>query len=190
VNETEKTPRRGLRFAIIPALVFAALAALFWRGLSGDPSEIPSALIGKEVPSFTLPALAGIGVPGFDSAGLKSGHVTVVNVWASWCVPCRQEHPLLMELAKRQDIRLYGINYKDEPENARRFIGTLGLPYEAVGVDEDGRVAIDFGVYGVPETFIVDGAGKIRFKWIGPLTPDAFTGTLAAEIEKAGTPLP
>lgn len=190
MNETEKTPRRSLRLAIIPTLIFAALAALFWRGLSGDPSEIPSALIGKEVPSFTLPALEGIGVPGFDSAGLKSGHITVVNVWASWCVPCRQEHPLLMELAKRRDIRIYGINYKDEPENARRFIGTLGLPYEAVGVDEDGRVAIDFGVYGVPETFIVDGAGKIRFKWIGPLASEALAGTLAAEIEKAKSPLP
>jgi cytochrome c biogenesis protein CcmG/thiol:disulfide interchange protein DsbE len=105
-------------------------------------------------------------------------------------VPCRQEHPLLIELAKRQDIRLYGINYKDEPENARRFTGTLGLPYAAVGVDEDGRVAIDFGVYGVPETFVVDGAGKIRFKWIGPLTSESLTGTLAAEIEKAKTPLP
>jgi len=190
VNETDKTPRRSLRLAIIPALIFAALAALFWRGLSGDPSEIPSALIGKEVPSFTLLALEGIGVPGFDSTGLKSGHVTVINVWASWCVPCRQEHPLLMELAKRQDIRLYGINYKDEPENAKRFIGALGLPFEAVGVDEDGRVAIDFGVYGVPETFIVDGAGKIRYKWIGPLTPEALTSTLAMEIEKAKSPLP
>jgi len=190
VSETETAPRRRLRLAIVPALVFAALAAVLWRGLSGDPSEIPSALIGKEVPTFTLPALEGIGVPGFDTASLKAGHVTVVNVWASWCVPCRQEHPLLTELAKRQDIRLYGINYKDEPENARRFIGTLGLPYAAVGVDEDGRVAIDFGVYGVPETFIVDGAGKIRFKWIGPLTPESLTGTLAAEIEKAKTQLP
>ena len=190
MNEPEKTPPRNPRLAIIPALAFAALAVLFWRGLYGDPSEIPSALIGKEVPSFTLPALEGLDVPGFDSASLKTGSVTVVNVWASWCVPCREEHPLLMELAKRRDIRLYGIDYKDEPENARRFIGTLGLPFEAMGVDEDGRVAIDFGVYGVPETFIVDGAGKIRFKWIGPLTPEALTGTLAMEIEKAKTPLP
>lgn len=190
MSEPEAAPRRRLRLAIVPALVFAALAALFWRGLSGDPSEIPSALIGKEVPTFTLPALEGIGVPGFDTASLKTGSVTVVNVWASWCVPCRQEHPLFMELSKRKDIRLYGINYKDAPENARRFIGTLGLPYAAVGVDEDGRVAIDFGVYGVPETFIVDGAGKIRFKWIGPLTPEAVAGTLAAEIEKAKRPLP
>ena len=190
MSEMETASRRRLLLAIVPALVFVALAALFWRGLSGDPSEIPSALIGKEVPTFALPALDGIGVPGFDTASLKSGRVTVVNVWASWCVPCRQEHPLLMELAKRQDIRLYGIDYKDEPENARRFIGTLGLPYAAVGIDEDGRVAIDFGVYGVPETFIVDGAGKIRFKWIGPLTPEALAGALAAEIEKAKTPLP
>jgi cytochrome c biogenesis protein CcmG, thiol:disulfide interchange protein DsbE len=186
----ERIPRRRLRPAIVPAIVFAALAAVFWRGLSGDPSQIPSALIGKEVPTFALPALEGIGVPGFDTASLKTGSITVLNVWASWCVPCRQEHPLLMELAKRQDIRLYGINYKDEPENARRFIGTLGLPYGAVGVDEEGRAAIDFGVYGVPETFIVDGAGKIRFKSIGPLTPAALDGTFSAEIEKAKTPLP
>ncbi|MGQ0485299.1 MAG: DsbE family thiol:disulfide interchange protein [Hyphomicrobiales bacterium] len=190
MSEMATAPRRRLRPAIVPALVFAALAALLWRGLYGDPSEIPSALIGKEVPGFALPALAGLGVPGFDTASLKTGNVTVVNVWASWCVPCRAEHPLMTELGKRNDIRLFGLNYKDEPENARRFLGTLGQPYAAIGSDRDGRVAIDFGVYGVPETFIVDGAGTIRFKWIGPLTPAAVDGAFSAEIQKAKTPLP
>ena len=184
-------PQRGrLWLAILPVIAFAALALLFWRGLSGDPSAIPSALIGKPVPEFSLPAIAGMGVPGFDSASLKKGQVTVINVWASWCVPCRLEHPLLMQLARRSDIRLVGLNYKDEPENARRFIGTLGQPFAAIGADEAGRAAVDWGVYGVPETFIIDGSGIIRYKWIGPLTEDGLNGTLAAEIKKAATPLP
>ncbi len=170
---------------MIPVAVFVALAALFWRGLSGDPSEIPSALIGKPVPDFSLPGIAGLGVPGFDSAALRTGKVTVVNVWASWCGPCRVEHPLLAALAKNPGIALYGLNYKDDPENARRFLGTLGQPYAAVGADAKGRIAVDWGVYGVPETFIVDGQGIIRYKWIGPLTEEGLAGVLAAEIEKA-----
>lgn len=186
---SDTAQRRRLWIVLIPILAFAGLAFLFWRGLSGNPSEIPSALIGKPVPEFTLSAIDGLGVPGFDTAALKSGQVTVVNVWASWCVPCRQEHPLLVELSKRQDIRLFGLNYKDEPENARRFLGMLGQPYAAAGADEDGRAAVDWGVYGVPETFVVDGAGTIRFKWIGPLTPEALSGQLNTEIEKAKTPL-
>lgn len=178
-----------LRLALIPVAAFLLLAALFWRGLSGDPSDLPSALIGKPVPEFSLGPIEGLGVPGFDSAGLRTGQVTVVNVWASWCGPCRVEHPLITELAKRRDIRLYGLNYKDDPENARRFLGTLGQPYAAVGADEKGRVAVDWGVYGVPETFIVDGAGMIRYKWIGPLTRESLSGVLAAEIEKAKSPV-
>jgi cytochrome c biogenesis protein CcmG, thiol:disulfide interchange protein DsbE len=171
----------------IPVVAFAGLALLFWRGLSGTPNEIPSALIGKPVPEFTLPAIAGMGVPSFDSAELRKGQVTVVNVWASWCVPCRDEHPLLSELSTRGDIKVYGINYKDDPENARRFLGTLGQPFAAIGADESGRVSVDWGVYGVPETYVVDGAGLIRHKWIGPLTPEALKGAFAAEIEKAKT---
>jgi len=185
---TGEAPRPRLWLAAIPIAVFAALALLFWRGLAGDPSEIPSVLIGKPVPAFALPPLEGVGVPGFDDAALKKGQVTVVNVWASWCGPCRQEHPLLSELAKRSDIRLYGINYKDEPENARRFLGTLGNPFAAIGVDAEGRIAVDWGVYGVPETFIVDGSGIIRYKWIGPLTADGIKGLLSDEIEKAKKP--
>lgn len=180
--------RRRLWPALLPVL-FAALAALLWRGLAGNPSEVPSALIGRPVPEMSLPAIEGIRVPSFDATSLRIGSVTVVNVWASWCGPCRSEHPLLQELAKRSDIRLFGINYKDEPENARRFLGTLGQPFAAIGADREGRAAVDWGVYGVPETFIVDGAGLIRYKWVGAITPDGFANTLAREIEKAKTPL-
>lgn len=182
-------PRRRLWPVLLPIIVFAALAALLWRGLGGNPSEIPSALIGRPIPEITLPAIEGIGVPAFDTASLKAGTVTVVNVWASWCGPCRVEHPLLQELARRSDIRLVGINYKDEPENARRFLGTVGQPFAAIVADRQGRAAVDWGVYGVPETFIVDGAGLIRYKWIGPITPEGIEGALAREIEKAKTPL-
>ena len=174
---------------VLPVIFFAVFALLLWRGLFGNPSEIPSALIGGPVPEMTLPAVEGMDVPAFDTASLKAGSVTVVNVWASWCGPCRSEHPLLQELAKRKDIRLVGIDYKDEPENARRFLGTLGQPYAAIVSDVQGRAAVDWGVYGVPETFIVDGVGLIRYKWIGPLTSSGLTGTFAREIEKAKTPL-
>jgi cytochrome c biogenesis protein CcmG, thiol:disulfide interchange protein DsbE len=187
MSAPEKRSRLWLVF--IPVIVFAGLAALFWKGLSGEPSKIPSALINKPVPEFTLDAVPGLGVPGFAAADIKSGKVTVVNVWASWCAPCRIEHPLLIELAKRSDIVLFGINYKDEPENAARFLGTLGQPFAAVGMDANGRAAVDWGVYGVPETFIVDGQGVIRYKHIGPLSPEAMAGKFAAEIEKAKAPL-
>ncbi len=186
---TAHSQQRRLWPVMLPVIVFTALAALLWRGLSGNPPEIPSALIGRPVPEMSLPAIEGMGVPGFDTASLKAGSVTIINVWASWCGPCRIEHPLLQELAKRSDIRLAGINYKDDPENARRFLGTLGQPYAAIVSDVRGRAAVDWGVYGVPETFIVDGAGLIRYKWIGPLTPEGLKGTFGQEIEKAKKPL-
>jgi cytochrome c biogenesis protein CcmG, thiol:disulfide interchange protein DsbE len=169
----EARPRLRLLY-LLPALVFAALALLFLiRLFGGDPSRIPSALIGRPVPAFTLEPLpslvqAGQPVPGLSDADLK-GRVTVVNVWASWCGPCRQEHPMLIALAKNPSVRVVGINYKDNPENARRFLGALGNPFAAVGVDPSGRTAIDWGVYGVPETFIVGPDGTIRHKHIGPL---------------------
>lgn len=186
---SEADSQRRLWLAALPVVAFAALALLFWKGLSGDPSQIPSALIGRPVPEVSLPAIPEIGVPAFDTASLKAGRITIVNIWASWCGPCRLEHPLLMELGKRSDIRLVGINYKDDPENARRFLGTLGQPYAAIVADENGRAAVDWGVYGVPESFIVDGSGIIRYKWIGPLTPEGVSGILAKEIEKAKSPL-
>ena len=170
---------------LLPVLLFGALALLFYRGLSGDPSTLPSALINKPVPPFTLPAVEELGVPGLADAELKAGTVTVVNIWASWCVPCREEHPVLVELSKRTDIRLVGINNKDDPANARRFLGALGQPFAAVGSDRDGRVTIDWGGYGVPETFVVDGKGIIRHKHVGPLTLDEIKGTFAAQIEAA-----
>jgi cytochrome c biogenesis protein CcmG/thiol:disulfide interchange protein DsbE len=176
-------------WTLLPVIAFVALALLFFKGLSGDPSALPSVLIGKEAPAFTLPAIAGGDTPGLSDADLRKGGVTVVNIWASWCAPCRQEHPVLLELAKRSDITLVGINNKDEAENARHFLGAMGNPFAAIGADTEGRATIDFGGYGVPETFVIDGSGHIRFKHVGPLTPDELTGGFAAEIEKAKKPL-
>ena len=187
---TPEPTHRRLGIALLPIIIFAGLALIFWKGLSGNPSVLPSVLIGKPVPEFTLPAIEGSTIPGLTSADLKSGEVSIVNIWASWCGPCRQEHPVLMELSKRTDIRLVGINNKDKAENARRFLGTLGQPFAAIGADTDGRVTIDWGSYGVPETFIIDGKGIIRFKWIGPLTPEIIARVFANEIEKAKQPVP
>ena len=174
--EAPASRRRRLLF-LLPAVAFAGLAALFLlRLFTGDPARVPSALIGRAVPAFDLAPLpglvaAGAPVPGLSAASLK-GRVSVVNVWASWCGPCRAEHPALMELA-REGASVVGINYKDNPENARRFLGQLGNPFSAVGIDPNGRAAIDWGVYGVPETFIIGADGTIRHKQIGPLTPEA-----------------
>jgi cytochrome c biogenesis protein CcmG/thiol:disulfide interchange protein DsbE len=182
---TLERAERRIRFVhLLPLIVFVALAALFLvRLFAGDPTRIPSALVGKPAPAFSLAPLPGLlrdgkPSPGFDSESLK-GNVTVVNVWASWCAPCRQEHPLLVQLGKAPGLRLVGINYKDGAENARRFLGTFGDPFAAVGVDPNGRTAIDWGVYGVPETFIVGPDGIIRHKHIGPLTPEAMPALMA-----------
>ncbi len=174
----------------LPLLGFAALALLFWYGLgSGDPSRIPSALIGRPAPQTALPPLEGLTangkpVPGLDPAAFK-GQVTVLNVWASWCVPCHEEAPLLLALSQDSRIRLAGLNYKDGPDNARRFLGRYGNPFSAVGVDGNGRAAIEWGVYGVPETFIVGRDGAIAFKLIGPITQDNIDKELRPQIEKA-----
>lgn len=170
-------------FALLPIAVFLMLAALFYRGLSGDPAEVPSVLINKPVPDFALAPVAALNLPGLASADLKKGEVTLVNVWASWCVPCRSEHPLLMELARREDLRVVGINYKDDPENARHFLITLGVPFTAVGSDANGRASVDWGVYGVPESFLVDGKGVIRLKWIGPLSAEALRNEIIPKVE-------
>ncbi len=183
--EAAERPRSRLIF-ILPGLVFLALAGLFAvQLLSGrNPAEVPSVLINKPVPTFSLAPLEGLvadgkPVPGFSNDDLK-GRVTVVNVWASWCAPCREEHPLLMDLARDPSLRVVGINYKDNPENARRFLGALGNPFAAVGVDPNGRTAIDWGVYGVPETFVIGPDGTIRHKQIGPLTPENLPAFKAA----------
>ena len=175
---------------LLPLVAFMALAALFWLRLGdGDPSRIPSALIGHPAPQTALPALEGLAnngtqVPGLDPAAFM-GKVSIVNVWASWCVPCHDEALLLTELAKDNRIQLIGINYKDSPDNARRFLGRYGNPFALVGVDGNGRAAIEWGVYGVPETFIVGRDGKIAYKLVGPITPDNLDKVVKAEIEKA-----
>ena len=181
----EPAPRRRTWLALVPVIAFVALALVFWRGLSGNPSEIPSVLIGKPVPAFALPAVPDLGVPGFDQAALQSGTVTLVNVWASWCPPCRAEHPTLMSLADDPRFRLVGIDLKDTAENARRFLGTLGNPFAAIGADVSGRTAIDWGVVGPPETFLVGRDGTVLFRWWGGLTPEIVENQLMPEIEKA-----
>jgi len=186
---TAPAPRRSFLMAL-PLIAFAGLAALFWLRLgSGDPSRIPSALIGHPAPQTSLPPLTGLlsdgtQVPGLDPAIFK-GKVSVVNVWASWCVPCHDEAPLLSGLAKDQRLQLVGINYKDAPDNARRFLGRYGNPFGVVGVDANGRAAIEWGVYGVPETFVVGREGTIVYKLVGPITPDNIDSVLKAEIDKA-----
>ena len=169
---------------------FSALAALFFFRLgAGDTSRIPSALIGREAPATDLPAVAGLErngqpVPGIVPADFKNA-VTVLNVWASWCVPCRDEAPVLLKLAADKRIRLVGINYKDQADNARRFLGRFGNPFAASGADANGRAAIEWGVYGVPETFIVGRDGRIAYKLVGPLTPENLERVMKPEIEKA-----
>jgi cytochrome c biogenesis protein CcmG/thiol:disulfide interchange protein DsbE len=184
-----KTGLRGLLMAL-PLAAFVGLAVLFWFGLrSGDPSLIPSALIGHPAPQTPLPALEGLvnndkPVPGLDPAAFK-GKVSVVNVWASWCVPCHDEAPLLTALGQDKRIQIVGINYKDDANNARRFLGRYGNPFSIVGVDSNGRAAIEWGVYGVPETYVIGRSGKILFKLVGPITPDNIDTVLKAQIDKA-----
>jgi len=188
-------PRRS-GLVVLPFIVFAALALMFALALrTGDPSKLPSALIGKPAPEMTLPPLeglreAGADVPGFSTADLKRGDVTAVNFFASWCAPCAQEHPQLLALSQQAGIRIYGVNYKDPPPGGRRFIGRYGNPYAAVGVDADGRAAIEWGVYGMPETFIVDGEGRIVWKHVGPITPQALESQIIPAIRaaRAGAP--
>jgi cytochrome c biogenesis protein CcmG/thiol:disulfide interchange protein DsbE len=164
--------RRLPILALVPALIFALLAGVFAMQLvSGrDTSELPTALMDRRAPDFELPPLDGLATQAFTSATLADGKATLVNIWASWCAPCRAEHPVLMALAKRDDLQIAGINYKDQPGNARRFLGALGNPFDLIGVDPAGRASIDWGFYGVPETFLVDGRGIIRHKIVGPIT--------------------
>jgi cytochrome c biogenesis protein CcmG/thiol:disulfide interchange protein DsbE len=183
--------RRPNIFVVVPLLIFAALAGLFLYRLvsGGDTSRIPSALIGRPVPDTTLPPLSGLERDGKPIPGITPelfrGAVTLVNVWASWCVPCHDEAPFLLELAKDKRIQVVGINYKDVPDNARRFLGRYGNPFAASGADANGRASIDWGVYGVPETFVVGRDGHIAFKLIGPITQDNFGAVLKREIDRA-----
>jgi cytochrome c biogenesis protein CcmG/thiol:disulfide interchange protein DsbE len=190
-NATPRSkPERRSWLMALPLIGFIALAGLFLLRLNGgDPSTIPSALIGHPAPQTALPPLVGLvnndaQVPGLDPATFK-GKVSIVNVWASWCVPCHEEAPLLTALGKDKRLQLIGINYKDAPDNARRFLGRYGNPFGIVGVDGNGRAAIEWGVYGVPETFIVGRQGTIVYKMVGPVTPENIDTVLKAEIDKA-----
>jgi cytochrome c biogenesis protein CcmG/thiol:disulfide interchange protein DsbE len=182
----------------VPVFFFGVIASLFLVRLvvPSDPSLLPSALVGKPAPPFALPAVEGLdGCPGFSDADLRQGKVTLVNVFASWCVPCHQEQATLMRLAKDPalaslGVRIAGLAYKDEPANILKFLGQDGNPFAMVGADINGRVAIDLGVYGVPETFIVRGDGAIAYRFVGPITEAAYEQTILPEIEKAQQPTP
>jgi cytochrome c biogenesis protein CcmG/thiol:disulfide interchange protein DsbE len=186
VSAGTQTPARRRLVLLLPLAIFLGLAGLFLSQLlSGrDVSEVPSALIGQPAPETNLPPLEGVGLPGLDSKRF-AGKVTLVNVFASWCAPCREEHPVLLALSQDKRYVLAALNYKDQPENARRFLGELGNPFAAIGTDEAGRTAIDWGVYGVPETFLIGKDGRIAYKHVGPLTPESTRTELLPRIEKA-----
>ncbi|MEO8422190.1 MAG: DsbE family thiol:disulfide interchange protein, partial [Hyphomicrobium sp.] len=184
--------RKGkLGWVIAPLLIFGALVAVFALALqSGDPSRLPSALLGKPAPVTQFAAVDGLmeggrPVPGFTSAELAGGQPSVVNFWASWCTPCAEEQPLLVELQKRTGVALYGVNYKDEAASARRFLGRYGNPFKAVGTDDKGRAAIEWGVYGMPETYVLNGKGEIVFKHVGPISPESMQTKLIPAIARA-----
>src|SRR6516162_4572588 len=187
------TSKRSRILVLLPLIAFLALAALFlYRLGAGDPSRLPSALIGHPVPTFDLPAIPGLErdgkpIPGLSNATFQ-GAVTLLNVWASWCVPCHDEAPFLEKLSKDKRIQLVGINYKDSPDNARRFLNRYGNPFVASGVDATGRASIDWGVYGVPETYVINREGIITYKLVGPVTAENLAGALETEIAKAVAP--
>ncbi|MFZ5609237.1 MAG: DsbE family thiol:disulfide interchange protein [Pseudomonadota bacterium] len=168
----------------LPLLVFAGLAVAFAVGLSRDPSVLPSALIDQPVPAFDLPGIAGLETPGLASADLAMGEPVLLNIFASWCVPCRVEHPVLEDLARQPGVTIHALNYKDSADNARRFLDSLGNPFTRIGADEAGRVAIDFGVYGVPETYIIRGDGRIAYRHVGPLRPGDVKKTILPLLER------
>lgn len=168
---------------IAPAVIFVVLAGLLGFGLTNDPSEVPSALRDKPVPEFSLPALDDE-ARALATGDLQPGEISVINVWASWCVPCRAEHPLLEQIAGMEGVSLYGIAYKDKPEDARAFLDELGDPFLRIGADTDGRAGINLGVYGVPETFFIGPDGAIRYKHIGPIAPGQMDKIIRPLVEK------
>lgn len=176
--------------AFLPLLAFAGFAAiaakmLYEQDVNGlDVSTIPSALINTKAPSLALAPLEGSGVPALTDAAVK-GKLTLVNVFASWCVPCRQEHPMLKEMSKDDRLNIVGINYKDKTGNALRFLGELGNPYAAIGIDPNGKAAIDWGVYGIPETYLVNAEGTIVYKKVGPIDAASYERDLIPAIERA-----
>lgn len=175
---------RRLILALVPLVVLIGLIVLFAANIDRNPDFVPSVLINKPAPDTVLPPVDGLDRPGFDPATFK-GRVTVVNVFASWCIPCRQEHPMIAELGKRADIALVGLNQKDAPENVRAFLAELGDPYAAVGADANGRASIEWGVYGVPETFVVNASGIITYKHTGPISEHSLAASVIPAIEAA-----
>ena len=173
---------------LLPIVIFALVAGYFFWGLVSErnPREVPSALIDKPVPQFDLPPLEGTGLPGLSTADLVNGEVTLVNIFASWCLPCRAEHPLLMKLAEDPSIRLVGIDYRDDPAAGLKWLNELGNPYRRIGLDTRGRAAIDWGSAGVPETFIIDRNGKVRYQHIGPIHQSQLEQTILPLIEALG----
>ena len=168
-----------------PAVIFAAVAMLLYQGLSLDPRVIPSVMIDKPVPTFDLPPVANH-TAGLSSADLHKGQVVLVNVFASWCVSCRVEHPLLLELKRQGVLPVYGIAYKDNPKDSAAWLAQLGDPYSRTGADVSGRVGIDFGVYGVPESYLIGKDGRIAYKQIGPITPDDLQNKILPLARKLG----
>lgn len=173
---------RRLRF-VIPALVFIGLAIGLGIGLTKDPSRVPSALIDQPVPEFDLPPVEGRTL-GLASTDLGKGKASLVNIFASWCGPCRIEHPLWMKLSEEGEVSIHGLNYKDRPEDVNKWLNQLGDPYQRTGADIDGRVSIDWGVYGVPETFVVDSTGRIRYRHIGVMTREDLEEAILPMMER------
>lgn len=181
---SDEKPRRAGLLRFLPVAVFLAVAAAFWIQLAReDKDALPSTFIGREAPATPLPALLDT-KPGMEPEALKSGGVKIVNVFASWCAPCRVEHPFLMQLAA-EGVEIIGINYKDKPDQAKAFLSDLGDPYAAIGSDENGRAGIEWGVYGVPESFVIDGAGRIIYKHIGPIQNDDLDAKIRPALAKA-----
>lgn len=185
-------PKRSTsRTLWLPLLIFVGMAVLFAFALQkGDPSKLPSALVGRPAPALTLAPVDGLtdggrAVPGFGPAELAAEGPKVVNFFASWCLPCTDEHPLLIRLKRETGVTILGVNHKDQSSNARRFLARLGNPYAAVGADQNGRAAIEWGVYGMPETFVVDGRGVIVFKHVGPIDAEALTTRLIPAVKAA-----
>lgn len=189
MNEADQKQTRTLSQKIalfLPLIIFGGLAIFFLLQLTSgrNAQDLPSVLIGKQAPSLSMDALDGSGVPALTDAAI-SGKLTLVNVWASWCVPCRQEHPFLLELSKDPRIQIVGLNYKDKNANALKFLNELGNPYTAIGVDPNGAASIDWGVYGVPETFLVSPSGEILYKHIGPIDARGFQAKILPAIDAA-----
>jgi len=182
-EESSRPARKPFRTAgFVPLIIFLALAVVLAIGLTRDPGKVPSPLVGKSVPEFSLPPVKGRTL-GLSSADLR-GEVSIVNVFASWCVACREEHPLLMQLKQSGFVPIHGLNYKDRPDDAARWLDEMGDPYVRTGADLDGRVGIDWGVYGVPETFVIDREDRIVYKQIGPIIPEVLNEELRPLIER------